>query len=51
MNLYDEALQKLLRCEAREYVPMFEAGQVGGEKENELKDGCGEVGSTQWVGV
>lgn len=37
VNVYDDVARKLLGCEAGEYVPIFEAGQAGGEQELQLK--------------
>lgn len=38
VNFYDEVMRHLLGCEAREYVPLYEAGSGGGEQEQPLKE-------------
>eukprot|EP00440_Ansanella_granifera_P053519 gb/GFBE01058020.1/.p1 GENE.gb/GFBE01058020.1/~~gb/GFBE01058020.1/.p1 ORF type:complete len:775 (+),score=150.05 gb/GFBE01058020.1/:1-2325(+) len=37
VNIYDDVARQLLGVDAQEYAPLFEAGQMGGEREAELK--------------
>eukprot|EP00930_Biecheleria_cincta_P038742 TRINITY_DN2661_c0_g1_i2.p1 TRINITY_DN2661_c0_g1~~TRINITY_DN2661_c0_g1_i2.p1 ORF type:complete len:791 (+),score=137.13 TRINITY_DN2661_c0_g1_i2:57-2375(+) len=37
VNVYDDVARKLMGCGAGEYVPIYEAGQAGGEQEARLK--------------
>jgi len=38
VNVYDDVARQLIGCSADDYVPIFEGGQEGGEREAELKN-------------
>jgi hypothetical protein len=37
VNVYDDVARKIMGCAAGDYVPVYEAGQAGGEQEAQLK--------------